>query len=215
MQFLITRPEHDPTMFYLAEWSKELIKMAREKGIPVFDLNKERANPAEVENFLRKKNPRLVMFNGHGSEETVMGHKNEILIESGKNEELLKDKIVYCRSCNSAAKLGKDCTDCGTTAFIGYKDLFGFPFDPQKTANPITDELAKPCLAASNQIIKSLLKGNTVTKAYNSSQNAFDSWAEKMQRTNAPPEAPQILLWLFWNKVNQHFHGDGNAKLNT
>ncbi|MDD5163145.1 MAG: hypothetical protein PHD95_02975 [Candidatus ainarchaeum sp.] len=213
MDFFITRPEHDDTTFYLSNWSKELIELAKTNGINVLDFDKERATATEVEKILKKKSPRLVMFNGHGNKETVMGHQNAILIKHGVNEELLKNKIVYCRSCSSAAILGKESISKGTTAFLGYTNLFGFSFNPQRSATPLKDEFAKPCLESSNQIIKALLKGHTVLEAYKSSQQATDDWIEKMQRSDAPPEASHILLWLVWNKINQKFYGEESAKI--
>ncbi len=186
MEFFITRPEHDEATFYLSAWSKELIEMARGKGIQVFDFNKSRANATETAKLLTKKKPGLVMFNGHGGKYTIMGHKNEVLIEYGKNERLIRDKIVYCRSCNSAAGLGKKSIKSGVVAFLGYKDLFGFPLDPQRAAHPLRDKFARPCLEASNQAVKSLLKGNTVKEAHDSAQAVFRAWIEKMQRSDAP-----------------------------
>lgn len=213
MEFFITRPEHDETTAYLSRWSEELIGLAKAKGLTVFDFNKNRATASETEKLLAKKTPRLVMFNGHGEKDAIMGHKNEVLIRYGKNEQLIKNKIVYCRSCNSAAELGKKCIDSGVTAFLGYRDLFGFPINPQMATKPLYDALARPCLESSNQIIKSLLKGNTVTEAYGRSQAAFDGWIEKMQRSDSPLEASHILLWLMWDKSNQEFHGDGNSRI--
>jgi len=212
MELFITRPEHDDATYYLSCYAKELIELAESKGITVFDLNKERATAKETSKFLDKKNPTLAMFNGHGDKNTIRGHKNEVLIKSGENEKLLENKIVYCRSCNSAAELGKNSIRTGTTAFIGYDDLFGFPFNPQKAANPQQDEFAKPCLETSNQVTKSLLKGNTAGEAYDNSQTTADKWIEKMQNTNAPPEAPHIALWLTWNKLHQKIHGNKQAK---
>lgn len=203
MEFFITRPEHDAPTFYLSSWAKELIELARGRGINVFDFSRDKASASEVTKFLNRKTPELAMFNGHGDEDTIRGHRDEILIKSGRNEELMRDKVVYCRSCNSAAKLGKDSVKAGAIAFIGYNDLFGFSFDPQRTANPLRDEFAKPCLEASNQIIKSLLKGNTAAEAYGSSQATADKWIEKLQRSDALPEAPHIAMWLIWNKAHQ------------
>ena len=210
MDFFITRPEHDPATFYLSCWAKELIELAKSKGINTFDFNKERANALEVEKFINKRRPKLVMFNGHGDKDTIRGHKNEILIKYGENERLIKDSIVYCRACNSAAELGKK---ADTAAFIGYNDVFGFVSDPQRESNPLKDEFAKPCLDTSNQIIRSLLKGNIVSEAYHSSQTIAEKWMEKLQRSDSPPEAPHVLLWLIWNKIHQQVHGDNNAKI--
>ncbi|MFH1224371.1 MAG: hypothetical protein V1676_01055 [Candidatus Diapherotrites archaeon] len=213
MEFFITLPEHDDTTAYLSAWAGELIELAKQKGLAVFEFRRERASAAEVGKFLGRKNPKLAMFNGHGGEDWVAGHRNEVLIKSGQNERLLKDKVIYCRSCSSAAKLGRDCVQSGAAAFIGYCDLFGFPINPQKSATPLRDEFAKPCLDVSNQAVKSLLKGNTAGEAYVSSQAAAERWIEKLQQSDAPPEAPHLLLWLLWNKAHQKIHGNKSVRL--
>lgn len=64
---LITRPEHEPAMRYLSHWSKKIIKEAKEKGVNVIDLCRNKANRKRVIGILEKRNPKLVVFNGHGS----------------------------------------------------------------------------------------------------------------------------------------------------
>lgn len=104
--YLITRPNYDDTTHYLFNWSEETIKLAEGQGAKVLDLQGEKANREEFESRMKKFSPKLVMINGHGDADLVTGHKNQMLIKAGVNEELLKSKIVYALSCKSAQVLG-------------------------------------------------------------------------------------------------------------
>jgi len=112
--YLITRPEHDDTTHYLSNWSKETIKLAEERGGKVLDLHGERANKSEFESKMKKFSPNIVMLNGHGNIDLVMGHQNQILLKAGLNEDLLNSKIVYALSCKSAKVLGPKSIQAGT-----------------------------------------------------------------------------------------------------
>ena len=113
MKFFLTRPDHDDTVFYLYEWSKDLIEKAESKGFKVLDCEKEKANRKHVEKMITSQQPELLLFNGHGSSTTIFGYKNEPVIEEGVNDNLLKDKIIYARSCSTAASLGEKCVQNG------------------------------------------------------------------------------------------------------
>ena len=211
--FLITRPDHDDVVFYLFEWSKELIEKARAKGINVLDCFGKRANKKDVEKMLKKKEPELVMFNGHGSPDCVCGQKNEILVKKGLNEAVLENKIVYARACASGKELGQSCVKKGAKAYIGYKEDFCFWVNNFTTATPLKDEFAKPFFEATNQIVESLLSGQTVAGSQARSLSVFDEKIEQFKRSNAPPEAEYILPLLYWDKNIQTIHGNENAKL--
>ncbi len=213
MTFLITRPEHEDTVFYLSVWSKELIEQAKENRVTVLDCHKERAVPSVVCPMLEKKHPTLVMFNGHGNAHQITGHHNEVLIEKGKNEQLLKGKIIYARSCSTSAELAESCVKKGAHAYIGYREQFVFWQGNTTSLRPLEDESARPCLEASNQVVKSLLAGSTAKEAYEHSQRVSDEWIEKLQRSNAPPDAVHVLPLVFWNKYVQTVHGDENARI--
>ncbi len=213
MELFVTRPQHDPTTFYLSKWVELVFSICREKGIKITDFEKHRATASEVTKFLKNKNPDLVVFNGHGDSETITGHNNEVLIKNGKNQDLLKGQIVYAVACDSASILGMESIKSGTIAFIGYETSFIFAYNPNTTANPTKDEMAQPVFAASNEVLLSLIKGNSVQESYEKSQSTFDKWVKKLQRSDAPPEAQHILMTLYWDKTAQVFHGDKNAKL--
>ena len=154
-----------------------------------------------------------MVFNGHGGPDIITGHKNETLITIDGSMTLLKGKIVYALACESAAKLGPECINQGTDAYIGYNVPFFISSNPNKGFSPLEDEYAKPIMEASNEITLTLIKGNTVDEAYARSQLKFDSYIKKYQRDDAPVEGQTILPILYWNKMAQKKLGNGQAKI--
>ncbi|MEK6816445.1 MAG: hypothetical protein AABY09_02440 [Nanoarchaeota archaeon] len=187
---------------------------AKANGIDYIDLRSDRVTGKEFESVIKKKQPKLVIFNGHGNEEMVTGHKCSPLIQINKNEPLLINKIVYAISCKSAQKLGISCVKNGTLAYIGYNEDFIFVFDKTKTFDPSEDELARYFLEPSNELILSLLKGNTAKQAFDNSQLAYNKKIDKLLSSEAPVASENLLWILFWDRDNQVIIGDGNSSFN-
>ncbi len=208
-KMLITRPEHEEPVYYLSRWSEDVIRVARRNSVKVFDLNGGKAVPGMLHSFLESHNPRFVMFNGHGSESSITGHRNEMLVDTG-NASSLKDRIVYSISCKSARKLGPLSVRRGCSAFIGYDDDFIMFTDNNKSSRPLQDGIARSCLEPAMQLPVSIVKGNTVSVAYGASKNAFLKKIESLFRSKEI-EAPYILQSLIENMENLVYHGNGNS----
>ena len=210
-QCLVTRPEHDDTTHYLSHWAKLCIDIAKSKGITVIDLWRDRANSKEVLNIVSKQKPSLILLNGHGSESTVTGHKNEPLFVAGKNEELLRDKIVYALSCQSAKVLGKKSVESGTKAYIGYEDDFIFSYDPLMITRPTEDATAKLFFAPSNELVISLLKGHTAEESKERSQDMYKRSIRQLLSSEASKDDVGMVRYLWWDMKNQVCLGDKDA----
>ena len=104
--------------------SKQIINQTYPYNIQFLNLEGKNANKQNVESYLKKQNPRLLLFHGHGDNKTIFGFKDEVLIEMNNNDFLLKDKIVYSLTCDSAKELGVNAVKNGIEAFIGYKAPF-------------------------------------------------------------------------------------------
>ena len=212
-RILVTRPEHDPLTRHLSRWNSKIIEVAKSKGHAVTDLHKEKANKKEFEGRIKKLNPALVLLNGHGDETCVTGNDNEILVEKGKNEMLLKNKITYAVSCSSAKKLGSVCAD-SNTAYIGYDEPFALNLDRQFLSDPLHDMRAKNFLEPSNRVACSLLKGHTAKEASDNSKKAFkENIIELLTRKGNDPDAHDDAKSLFWNMSHQVCLGKEDAKL--
>lgn len=206
--YLLTRPEHDDTTYYLSSWCKETIKLAESRGIKVLDLNQEKANRQEFEDKINKFSPNLVVLNGHGSEEMVAGHKNQPLVLINDNEKILHSKIVYAISCRSAKKLGRKSVEAGAVSYTGYEEDFIFVYEPDKISRPLTDETAKLFLEHPRIFIESLVKGNSVGDSLERSKRTLkDNFIKVLSDKNS-----STARYLWWDLKNFSSHGDLNAK---
>lgn len=210
---LITRPEHDYATRYLSCWNENIIKAALNKGIEVTDLQKEKAVRKELEGRLRKINPSFVVLNGHGNDECVFGHNDEKLIDAKSNGDLLKGKVTYAVSCNSAKKLGKTCAD-KNTAFIGYDESFVFNAEHKYLAQPQKDQRAAQFLQPSNQVSLSLIKGHTAKEASDSSKRLFMETIRKLLPSiQSNPHTKEDAADLFWDMNHQVCQGNGDLRI--
>ena len=209
---LITRPDHDKVTSYLFQWTKNILKI-NSTNIQFLNLEGKEANRERVESYLKKQDPRLVLFNGHGSYNLICGFKNEILIEMGKNDELLKEKIVYALSCSSARKLGPSAVEKGAEAFIGYKNPFVLYTNSDSEATPLKDDIAASFLNPSNRVSFSLLKGNTAQEASNKSKEEFKREIRKHSASSSIFGSDMIVAGLLWDMNSQVVLGKRDARI--
>lgn len=207
---LMTRPEHDDTTYYLSSWSKEVLEVAENKGLKVFDLHREKANREEVEKKLRKFSPKLVVLNGHGDEDTVAGHKNQPLIRAGENDELLRSTIVYAISCRSAKNLGVKSVERGALSYTGYADDFIFFYEPEQVTRPLADTTAALFLQPSQIFTESLLKGNTVGVA---SERTIARMKQNIIALLGDASTANLAGFLWWDMKSFVSHGRMDASL--
>ncbi|OGG14022.1 hypothetical protein A3D77_03450 [Candidatus Gottesmanbacteria bacterium RIFCSPHIGHO2_02_FULL_39_11] len=152
-------------------------------------------------------------MNGHGNENCIAGDKDKIILESGVNETLLNDKIVYVRSCNVAAGLGVICVRNGTIAFIGYVKKYSLGYTPSSMFHPLKDKVAKLFLEPSNLIPISLIKGNSVKDSYRKSQAALLKNFIFMLSTRATKEQRDAAPSLWRNRKYQVVLGNENVTM--
>lgn len=207
--YLITRPEHDDTTHYLSKWCEETITLARNKGLKVLDLHREKAVRKEFEERIDKLSPNLIVLNGHGDADKVTGNDKEPILVAGDNEGLLRDKIVYAISCSSAKLLGPKSIEKGTLNYSGYDDDFIFFYDPNNITKPLSDETAKLFLEHSNLFIESMIKGNTIRE---SKQRAENKLRENIVNLSSSSSTDSNLIrFLWWDLV--HFVSHGNQDI--
>lgn len=212
-KLLITRPEHDFATKYLSFWAKEVIETANKKGFDVIDLRREKAEQKELEGRINKTNPSLIILNGHGDENSVTGHDNKVIIEKGKNEKLLKKRITYAVSCDSAKNLGESCADSDTT-YIGYEKSFIFNLNVRYLNKPLDDKRAKRFLDSSNQVPLSLLKGHSSCEASERSKEAFRrEGGSLLTSLYSDPDSLEDAKDLLWDMQHQVCLGAQDKRL--
>lgn len=201
MSLLITRPRYELVTHYFYHWSEAIVKEAKRRIGKVIDLEKDKANRKLVESYLDKQNPEIAIFNGHGNDVCITGHDEEPLVVSGENSHLLKDKVIYMRSCSSGKTLGPQAIKEGCKAFIGYSELFRFWTDKALITEPLKDDYAKPFFDTSNQVPLSLIKGRTAQEAHADSMIEYRRIISNLLTSNT--ENSFVVSDLIWNMHNQ------------
>lgn len=210
---LITRPDYDDATSYLYAWSERIIEAAQKHGARIIDLKRERANRKNFEGIVASKKPGCMLFNGHGTADEIRGHMHETLVKYGENHAVLAGAVVYSRTCDSAAVLGnKSVREGGTKAFIGYGQEFIFFVNNAKTATPMDDDYASPCLIASNAVAEALVAGSSAGDACRKSREQTRKEVEYLL-THYSPRASHIFFALLWNDRALSLHGNPSAKL--
>jgi hypothetical protein len=210
---LFSRPRHDGTLEYLHHYSKELVKLS--KGLGHSTMNKEHmdANKNTILKAINGFKPNLIMFNGHGSPEVICGHKNEPIILSDENPEVLANTITYSFSCSSALVLGGEAVKKGAICFIGYEFDFALGKDPDSEAAPSKDKIAKLFMEPSNLLFKNLLEGTSVKYAVRKAKEMMDENIWYLNTTKSFPEAQHYAPFLFGNLIGLTSKGDDTSSV--
>jgi hypothetical protein len=212
MKIFITRRNYDTTTAYISKWSEEIIEFARKKGHSVIDFRNEKVCKEGVEKLLKTQEIDFVVFNGHGNDTSILGDKNQPIIIAKENDYLLRDKIVYSRTCSSANVLGRKAVENGCKAFIGYRMPFIFVVNSFKECTPEKDELAAPFKETSNIIPISILKGNRVFEAVEKSRNKTKELIAKYSVAEAEPYSKLIVFCLQFNLLSLDVIGNVEAR---
>jgi len=210
---LITRPNHDYAVNYLFYWSASIINLARRKNFQTIDLSGKKANRFDFAGRVNKINPSFIFFNGHGNETQITGQKKEILVSTKRNLNLLKNRIIFARSCSSAKKLGPKSVSLGAKTFIGYKEPFIFVSDPRMVAKPLSDNTAALFLKPSNLVATTLIKSHSSSEANTRAKKAFKRNIKKLLTSETKREDASVLRFLFWDMKHQVCLGDPDAVL--
>ena len=214
-RFLITRPKHDVNTSYLYDFSKNIVETIKATpDIKITVLEGFEANRNETEKALTKLNPGLVFLNGHGNKKSVMGHRDEIILDE-KNVILTKDKIVYALSCDSLEELGPIAIKKGTRAYIGYRASFMIIYDPTRSGSPHKDKNALPFKRACSTLIDALVFGNTVEKAIELTKREYIHLIRSYGTSEDDPygDVPLIRFALAWDHEFLDAEGDLNTTL--
>lgn len=211
---LITRPEYEVPTRYLARWSEPIIKEAVDKGVTVIDLARRDANQARVVGTLEKKQSEkmLVVLNGHGNEDAVMGQDGEVLVTTD-TVGCLRNKVVYARACSSAQRLGPRAVEKGVRAYIGYDIEFSIYMDADKVEHPLEDPIAALFLEPSNQVPLCLLKGHPAGEANRRSRKKFRDNIRRIILEGPRSSHYYTIPVLYADMMHQVCLGDQQAKI--
>ena len=211
---LITCPEYDDATAYLTYFSKTILEVASNKSLKTKRIKEKELNIKSFSKIIKKLDYRLIVLNGHGSPDSIFGYKKNLIVKFGKNDKLLKERIVYARSCNAGLILGSECMN-GTKkgCFIGYNLPFIFYMDQKWTTKPHNDKVAGLFLDPSNLAPISIIKGHTTLEAHNNAKNGMLKTMKKLLKGQQEEETLFYVEALWNNYSGQVISGKGEAKL--
>lgn len=211
---IITCPKHDDATAYLSYYSKDIINEATNKDLKKKKITDKELNLVVFSEILTKLDYKLIVFNGHGSPNSIFGYKQNVILKLNKNSNLLKERIIYARSCNAGEELGPGCVKQDKAeCFIGYILPFAFYMDPRWTANPHNDKIAKLFIEPSNFVPISIIKGNSTMDSHINSKNQMLKAMNKLMSRKPEEETPFYLEALWNNYSGQVIFGKEEARL--
>lgn len=197
---LTTRPKYDDGTEYLSYYASLILKDAEKLRIEKKDFEGKEVICKNVLKYIEKKDPRLIFINGHGSDISLEGNKGEILFSTDKNIKLLAGRIIYARACHAGIFFGKKVVKGNEGCFIGYNSPFSFWIDEKRSATPQKDKIADLFLRPSNEVMNSLIKGNTTNASNEKSKKMMIENMNKILKMQQKKE-PGAIGWLeiLWN----------------
>lgn len=198
---VITRPDHDPGNNYLYFWTQELVALAKKKNFSIHDLKSKKANKATFNSHLRSSLPTFIFLNGHGSADKVYGYDDLPILECEKHNNLLKNSVIYARSCRSARVLGNFLiVNNLAQTFIGFKNDFMMLYRSDLVSKPLSDQLAQLFLKPSNMIARALIKGHSTKEAFKRSRMEFQKNISKCMSSRASKDE-QSCVFMLWQDL--------------
>ena len=203
MRILITNPEVDAFTRYLLFWSRKLIKELKNNN-EIIHLEKDKVKRERLEGTIKKKGIDLVLLNGHGDDEIVLGNDGPIV--DGDNIDLLKEKIVHAMSCSSAKKLGKTAVEKGVKAYVGYNEPYLAPRMDDKISNPLKDSTAALFLDPAFIAQKALANNKTPSEAVNLARKEYNRSIIKALTSPMQSDNDQFVGLLLWDRDHLIFN---------
>lgn len=208
---IIIRTDHDIATHYIFCWTGYIINEAEKRGLNPVVIEGVDITAENVQKRIKKKKPKFISFNGHGTASSFKNNKEEDFINL-ESAELLSDTITFARSCDCLKGLGKKAVENGCNAFIGYKKKFWIARQHEIESRPLQDPIAKPVLEASNIVPLSLLKGKSVEEAVmESHEYSANSILDLIY--SKEPLASASLSALVSNDEALDFEGDPEARI--
>ena len=207
---LVTRSRHDIGNEYLYAYSEHIIQLANQRGWKIEKVENKDNVKNTLHSRLNKNRPDFVFFNGHGSDQTIFGYGNQPIIGEA-DASLLKQTIVFARSCAALNILGKTAIERGCKAFIGYGDNFIIPRTHEYHLQPLNDPVVKPVLEISNAVPEHLIKGASAEESVHMTKEKAQKLLLKMLQSQEPYHAATFKA-IYHNHISLNFCGDAEAK---
>jgi len=190
---------------------ESLVTEAESHGLHVTKIEGSGVNFRHIEKRIDKIKPSLIVFNGHGSDNSLFDNSKREFVNL-KNSHIFKNSIPFIRACNALAGLGKEAVEKGCKSFIGYKSRFWLPFKHGMESRPLQDYVAEPVVGVSNAVVIELIKGKTVRDSVDKSHNETQQLAMNLLFSE-DPYSRACLKALIKNDNSLGFEGNPDSKL--
>lgn len=200
MKVLISSPEHDAITRYLKVWTEKLVQNFQ-RVHTIQHVKGEKATRERICGMIEKQAPDVILLNGHGADDRVCGHNNEVLVDLG-NVSILKQKMVHALSCNSAKRLGVEAVKQGAEGYVGYDEKFVLVSNKSKVSNPWQDETAKLFLDPAFTAQKALLNKKTPGEAVELARKAYRRSIQKALNSDIQSDDDQALPFLLHDMMH-------------
>jgi hypothetical protein len=211
-----TDPGHDKATKHLSHWMLDILNHAKSLGdVEMSVLQGGDATQSKLTKMVEARNPSLIVLNGHGTQDLVMGFNNAILVSTDeKTLKIFAKKIVHALACESGKQLGAVMIKFGTKAFVGYTEKFEFYAEADPFTSTGKDRIASYFLDPANTVVKCLCEGDDARTAYGKSQDEYKKSLVAIYTSTDSYIATnrQFLAASVWKNLNsQTLLGDGAA----
>lgn len=209
---LFTSPNHDYPTDCLHFFSKQLAKEIELVGeFSIVHLEGKEAVKSIFEKRINKGKPRLIVLNGHGTKDAILGHQDQIILDE-QNISLLKNTLTYAVACDSSQNLGDLAITKGKAdAYIGYDANFMVVIDPSRSSIPSKDKNVLVFYKPYAAMVLSLVSGRSVEESISQTKETM----RKLIREygihgikDSYGDAPLIRFALYWNHTFLKGYGD-------
>ena len=175
-----------------------------------------RVEPFQLFSFLVRRLPfqlvapqsDIIIMTGHGSEDSITGQNEAVILEVGKYDPReVEGKVIKLLSCQCGVELAPDLVKNGAACAMGYNDDYVWIMDADFASTPWADkEFAGKCLMPVIDGLNALLDGK-------SAREALDIELEGYSRNAEAEEDELIRALIEFNMDNAVLLGDGEAKI--
>jgi len=122
----------------------------------------------------------IIIMTGHGSENSITGQNEALILEVGKyNPREIEGKVIKLLSCQCGVELCPDLVANGAACAMGFTDDYLWVMDADLASTPWADkEFAAKCLMPVVAGLNVLLDGKTAQEALDTELTQYDCYAE-------------------------------------
>lgn len=200
MRVLISSPDFDNITRYLHSWSKQLADGFQQTH-SITHIEGGKATKEHICGVIEKTKPDVILLNGHGADDKIGGHNNEIIIDSD-NVSILNNSTVHALSCSTANKLGELAIDAGAKGYIGYDEKFVLVMRQGYLSRPCDDPTASLFMEPAMTAEKALLNKKTPIQAVEIAKKAYKRNILEALNSDVQSDHDQIVKYLYHDLIH-------------